>query len=124
MAILIDKEEVYDAIDRVEEIKGYAYIRILEEIKEIPVHRIEKDCRGCFGASFGDCERCENYKYVSARTEIQKRLVAPIDFIDRELKAYGEVIDEWLEYFNNERHKHERRARTLWQKIKRVVSSH
>ena len=53
MAILIDKQEVYDAIDRVDEIKGYAYIRILEEIGSLPIHKVEKDCRGCFGASFG-----------------------------------------------------------------------
>ena len=120
MAILIDKEEVLDAIDRVEDLKGYVYVRTLEEIEEIPVHRIEKDCRGCFGASFGDCERCERYKYVSLRTEIQKKLVAPIEWFDKGFQRYIDVIDEWVQYFNSERHKHARKVRTLWQRIKRV----
>lgn len=120
MAILIDKEEVYDAIDRVEELKGSAYLRVLEELKTIPVHRVEKDCRGCFGASFGDCERCENYKYISARTEIEKRIVAPVKWFDETIGEWLDVVDEWIQYFNGERHKHARKVRTLWQRIKRV----
>lgn len=26
----------------------------------IPADEIEKDCSGCMGAAFGDCEQCEN----------------------------------------------------------------
>ena len=120
MAILIDKQEVYDAIDRVDEIKGFAYIRILEEIGSLPIHKVEKDCRGCFGASFGDCDSCENYKYVSLHNEIQKRLVAPIEWFDNVFERYCEVLDEWVQYFNSERRKHARKVKTLWQRIKRV----
>ena len=120
MAYLIDKERVLEAIDEVEGIKGYEYLRLLELIREIPVQVVERDCRGCFGASFGDCEECEQYKYVSVRTEIQRRLVAPIDKFDNAVKEYIGVVDEWVQYFKSERNKHARKVRTLWQRIKRV----
>lgn len=123
MAYLIDKERVLEAIDEVEGIKGYEYIELLEKIRAIPIQVIEKDCRGCFGASFGDCERCERYKYVSVRTEIQKRLVAPVEWIDNGIKNYLDVVDEWVQYFKSDRNKHARKVRTLWQKIKQARSS-
>ena len=120
MSYLIDKDRVLDAIDEVEEIRGYGYIRLLELIKEIPVQVVEKDCRGCFGASFGDCERCERYKYTSVRTEIQKRLVAPVEKFDKAFKEYINVVDEWVKHFNREKEKHARKVRKIWQRIRQV----
>ena len=118
MAYLIDKERVLEAIDEVEGIKGFEYIELLEKIRDIPILVIERDCRGCFGASFGDCESCERYKFVSTRTEIQKRLVAPIEKIDRGFKEYIEVVDEWVQYFKNREVKHLRKGEKICEKIK------
>lgn len=117
MAYLIDKERVLEAIDSVEGIKGFEYLSLLEAINDIPVQVIERDCRGCFGASFGDCEKCERYKFVSVRTEIQKRLVSPIEKIDAGIKEYLDVVDEWVQFFKSER-KHYRKETKLCDKIK------
>ena len=119
MGYLIDKERVLEAIDSVEGIKGFEYLSLLEAINDIPIQVVEKDCRGCFGASFGDCENCERYKYVSTRTEIQKRLVTPIEKIDAGIKAYLDVVDEWVQYFKLER-KHLKKVQTLKDKIKQL----
>ena len=123
MAKLIDIDRVYDAIDEVEGIRGLEYIELLEKIRDIPIQVVERDCRGCFGASFGDCENCEQYKYVSTRTEIQRRLVAPIEKIDNGFKEYIDVVDEWVQYFKSEKSKHLRKGQKLWERIKRARSS-
>ena len=56
---LISKEEVFEALNECDEVRGFAYKQINEAIEKIPTRAIIPDCRGCFGASFGDCDECQ-----------------------------------------------------------------
>ncbi len=121
MAYLIDKQKVLDAIDEVKDLRGQAYCELVDAINELPILAVERDCRGCFGASFGDCERCERYKFVSVRTEIQRRLVGIVETIDNGLDEYCEVVGEWIQYFKNRERKHFKKGK-LCEKIKQLRS--
>lgn len=119
MAYLIDKEKVLEAIDETEDLRGYAYTSLVDAIEKLPILAVERDCRGCFGASFGDCEECERYKFISARTEAKRRLVGIIERIDAGLDEYFEVVGEWIHYFKNREVKHSKR-RKICEKIKQL----
>lgn len=58
MADLIRREDAIRALVSVPDIKGPGYRLLLEKLQHIP--SIDKErCYGCFGASFGDCEECQ-----------------------------------------------------------------
>ena len=59
---LIDREAVIQALNETTEIRGYAYTVLMRALEEIPTKAVLRDCNGCFGASFGDCDKCERVK--------------------------------------------------------------
>lgn len=44
------------------------------------MEKIHKDCTGCFGASFGDCQRCEE---IIQMTELELEDTEQEEFIRR-----------------------------------------
>ena len=120
MAYLIDKEHVLEAIDEVKDLRGATYCEVVDAINELPIIAVEKDCRGCFGAGFEDCEKCERFKFASVRVEIRDRLSGIVETIDRGLEEYIEVLNEWVEHFKNRERKHFKRNK-LCEKIKRIM---
>lgn len=53
------KDEVLQVIDDCEHISGFAHKMLTEAIEALPTRGVIRDCDGCMGASFGDCEKCE-----------------------------------------------------------------
>lgn len=47
------------------------------------MEKIHKDCTGCFGASFGDCQRCEE---IIQMTELELEDTEQEEFIRRRCK--------------------------------------
>jgi len=59
MGDLIRRQDAIKALVECDDIRGVAYVQLERALKEIPAVAVERDCNGCFGASFGDCPDCE-----------------------------------------------------------------
>lgn len=54
------------------------------------MEKIHKDCRGCFGTSFGDCQRCETRIFNGMRMSDQElEDTEQEEFIRRRCKKRG-----------------------------------
>lgn len=53
---LISKQDAIDILNAAEDVKGYGYSQVHNGIIEHKPRAIIRDCNGCFGASFNDCE--------------------------------------------------------------------
>lgn len=59
---LISRADALQALVDTADIRGYAYTELERRLNEIPTRAVVRDCYGCMGASFGDCDSCESVK--------------------------------------------------------------
>ena len=59
--LAVDKNKVEEILRDTPELPGYAFKILDEKLQALPVTVI-RDCNGCFGASFGDCENCKEIR--------------------------------------------------------------
>ena len=62
MKELILREEVEELLIDTSELTGYQFKILDEKLSNLKTRAILRDCDGCFGESFGDCDGCERIK--------------------------------------------------------------
>ena len=60
--ILINKEDVEEMLKTTDELPAYAFKILDEKLQKIKPQAVIRDCKGSFGASFGDCEDCKELR--------------------------------------------------------------
>ena len=94
---LVDKQDVFDALDATEEIKGMAYINMERRIEELPIRAIVRDCTQCMGATFQDCDKCERIVLPTTRSKVCDKLSEAIDVIDVHMDALPIIIKQKID---------------------------
>ena len=59
---LYDMDDIMEALNSTPDIKGIGYQEFHDKLMALRPAAVIRDCDGCMGASFGDCETCEKIK--------------------------------------------------------------
>ena len=70
---LYKMEDIMDALDSTEEIRGYAYTALQDKLNELEPAAVIRECDGCMGASYNykDCEECRPGEVICKKDKMK-----------------------------------------------------